>query len=139
MITIINIIFNKIIDDGCSKRRPDVLIDLFLFTLIVECDENQHKHICECEEKRIYEIIEDLKYKNTIFIRFNPDSYYDLDGDKINSSWILDEEGRIQLNYAKISDWNNRLQILKDTIQYWLDNRPEKLIEVVQLFYDQNF
>ncbi len=136
----IPMIFNRKIEGGTSLRRPDVLIKTNDYNIIIEIDENQHTDYgCSCESKRIMELSEDLKNQNLIFIRFNPDAYYDFNKKRIDSCWTYDSRGRIQLNYAKISDWNNRLQILKDTIQYWLDNRPEKLIEVVQLFYDQNF
>ena len=34
-----NIVFDKKIDGGCSKRRPDAFIDLLTHALIIECDE----------------------------------------------------------------------------------------------------
>jgi hypothetical protein len=39
----------------------------------------------------------------------------------------------------KITDkeeWTYRLNILKDTIDYWLENYTDKTVEVIQLFYD---
>ena len=35
-------------------------------------------------------------------------------------------------------DWNNRLETLAETIEYWLDFETNKLIEVIELFYDSN-
>ena len=58
---------------GCSKRRPDVFIDLFTHVLIIECDENQHKNYnTTCEVARINELFTDLGDRPIVFIRFNP-------------------------------------------------------------------
>ena len=70
----INMIFDKAVDGGCSKKRPDVLIDLLLYSIIIECDENQHKNY-ECENKRTMQLFEDLGNRPLVFIRFNPDDY----------------------------------------------------------------
>ena len=70
----INMIFDKAVDGGCSKKRPDVLIDLLLYSIIIECDEGQHKNY-ECENKRTMQLFEDLENRPLILIRFNPDSY----------------------------------------------------------------
>lgn len=59
---------------GCSKRRPDILIELYTHCIIIEVDENQHKNYI-CEEKRINEIYTDLGDRNLVLIRFNPDKY----------------------------------------------------------------
>jgi hypothetical protein len=34
-------------------------------------------------------------------------------------------------------EWRMRLDSLKEQIQYWIVNRTDKTVEVVQLFYDQ--
>lgn len=47
----------------CSKRRPDILIDLETHLIIIEVDENQHKGY-SCENKRIMEISQDLGHPN---------------------------------------------------------------------------
>jgi hypothetical protein len=131
---------NKSVGTGCSRKRPDIFFDLGTYCLVIEVDENQHiDYGCSCETKRLVSIFDDVGERNLIFIRFNPDSYIDSNNKLIKSPWNKNSLGLTCVPKAKISDWNNRLQILKDTIQYWLDNRPEKLIEVVQLFYDQNF
>ena len=31
-----------------------------------------------------------------------------------------------------------RSEILKQTIEYWLNNKTDKTIEIIQLFYDLN-
>ena len=70
----VELIFNKKIDDGCSKRRPDVRIECMTHTVMIECDEEQHKNT-SCEEKRIMEIFQDLGGRPLVVIRFNPDKY----------------------------------------------------------------
>ena len=74
------IITDKKIQDGCSRRRPDILIDLGYQVIIVEIDENQHiDYDCSCENKRIMELSQDVGHRSLIFIRFNPDEYLDKD------------------------------------------------------------
>jgi hypothetical protein len=33
-------------------------------------------------------------------------------------------------------NWENRLNVLLERIQYWVDNPTDKMIEVEQLYYD---
>ena len=78
-------IVDKIINGGCSKRRPDLLLDLGYQILMIEIDENQHiDYDCTCENKRIMELSQDLGHRPIVFIRFNPDDY-EKDGTKITS------------------------------------------------------
>ena len=37
---------------------------------------------------------------------------------------------------TKQKEWQKRLQTLKETIEYWTRNKPDKMITVIQLFYD---
>jgi hypothetical protein len=67
---------NKTIDGGCSKKRPDVMIDCLTHTIIIECDENQHQYDnYSCENKRTMELFTDLGNRPMVMIRFNPDEY----------------------------------------------------------------
>jgi hypothetical protein len=63
------------IQDRCSLRRPDLLLDLGDQVIIVEIDENRHdSYKCSCENKRIMEISKDLDYRPCILfvsIRIN--------------------------------------------------------------------
>ena len=70
----ITMTFDKIIKEGCSRRRPDVSMDFGSHCLIIEIDENKHSNY-SCEQKRMLEIYEDVRFRKIIFIRFNPDSY----------------------------------------------------------------
>jgi hypothetical protein len=83
-----NIINDKVINGGCSKRRPDLLIDLNTHVIIIEIDEEQHTtYDTICENKRIMEISQDLGHPNIVFIRFNPDSYINKNEKKVKSCW----------------------------------------------------
>ena len=37
-----------------------------------------------------------------------------------------------------MSEWNNRLGVLKNEINYWINNRSDKMIHIVKLFFDLN-
>lgn len=131
-------VINRKIYGGISKNRPDALLDKDTHILIIEIDENQHENYdCNCEMNRIGQILEDLKYKTTVFIRFNPDKYYDINNNLIPSPWIANKQGILNIPNENKNEWQNRLNILKDTIDYWNNNITDNIIEIVQLFYDQ--
>ena len=77
---------DKIIDRGiCGKERPDFLFDFGDKYVIVEVDENQHcgynsteksTKAMNCEYARMFNISQSLGGIPTIFIRYNPDKYY---------------------------------------------------------------
>jgi len=132
---------DKTIQDGCSRRRPDLMCDLGYQIIIIEVDENMHQsYDCSCENKRIMEISQDVGYRPIIFVRFNPDSYIDSTNKTITSCWsITPKTGIMKIRNKKEKEWNNRLNTLKQQIEYWCneDNKTEKTIEVIQLFYDE--
>lgn len=130
------IVRDRRIQDGCSARRPDVLIDLGDQLIIVEVDENQHKaYDCSCENKRIMQLSQDVGHRNIVFIRFNPDAYIE-NGVQINSCFSRTKQGFLVIPKSKQAEWNNRLTVLHDTVEYWMKNTTNKTIEVVHLFYD---
>ena len=129
---------DKKVRGGCSKRRPDLLLDLGYQIIIIEVDENQHREYdCSCENKRIMELSRDVGHESIVFIRFNPDKYIK-NGENITSCWGLNKNGICVVN--KKNEWNERLNILKQQINYWLDteNKTNKLVETVHLFYNEN-
>jgi hypothetical protein len=133
-----NWIADKIINGGCSKRRPDLLLDLSYQIIIVEIDENQHiDYDCSCENKRIMELSQDLGHRPIVFIRFNPDDY-EKNGNVISSCWSINKKGICVIKKSKNSEWTERLNVLKEVINYWInpDNITNKIIESIQLFYD---
>ena len=126
-------VFDKIVDDGCSRRKPDVRIECYTHSIIIECDENQHKSISyNCEHKRMMELFQDLGNRPIIFIRFNPDSYTDKEGKKHKSCF----------NYKKSStvmnkkEWKNRISELVKLIQKYYIEIPEKEVTTKKLFFD---
>ena len=125
---------DKKVEDGCSKRRPDLILDLGSHIIIVEIDENKHTdYECSCENKRLMEISQDLGHRSIVFIRFNPDEYTDEKGTKIKSCWKLNKLGVMSI--SKKEEWKDRVKVLKEQIQYWIDNPTEKTVEIVELFY----
>ena len=119
---------------GCSRKRPDVHINLPKQSIISECDENQHRdYDCSCENKRLMQLSQDLDHRPIVFIRFNPDGYLN-GGKKISSCWKAGKDGIVRVKNEK--EWKHRLAVLREQIQYWIDHPTDKTIEVVQLFFD---
>ena len=130
-------IHDKSIPDGCSKKRPDLLVDLGDQLIIIEVDENQHEtYDCSCENKRLMELSQDVGHRPIIFIRFNPDQFQK-EGKIIKSCWNSGVDGILRIPSNQIKNWEKRIEILLNTVQYWYENRTEKTIEVVELFYDE--
>lgn len=129
-------VHDKKIIDGCSRRRPDLLLDVGSHIIIIEIDENKHNsYDCSCENKRVMEISIDLGHRPTVFIRFNPDEYIKDDGEIIKSCWKINKSGLLNIVKSKEKEWEHRIAVLKDQINYWIHNVTEKTIETVELFY----
>jgi len=127
---------DKKVQDGCSLRRPDLLLDMGSHIIIVEIDENKHTNYdCSCEHKRLMQISQDLQHRPIVFIRFNPDAYTNQDGALIKSCWGLNKLGVMRIIKHKELEWAKRIDVLKQQIQYWIDNQTDKTIEIVELFY----
>lgn len=130
------VITDKKVADGCSKKRPDLLFDFGDQVVIVEIDENQHRdYECSCENKRLMELSQDIGHRPLVFIRFNPDSYKNKE-ETISSCWGLNGNGLCVIKKAKKDEWLARLGALKESVSYWSENKTDKTVEVVQLFYD---
>jgi len=126
-------ITDKRIQDGCSKRRPDIFLDLGDQVLIVEVDENQHvNYDCSCENKRLMELSQDVGHRPIVFIRLNPDDYIEQDKN-VPSCWGTNQYGICIIKKKK--EWDLRLEALKQQIEYWIKERTIKMVEVIQLFY----
>ena len=135
-------IWNKSIQGGCSSRQPDLLCDLGYQVIIIEIDENQHEiYSCNCENKRLMLLSQDVGHRPLIVIRFNPDEYINQEGDLIPSCWTIENKTKIlRVSSHNSQHWKNRLEVLQQHIDYWLDetNKTNKIIEVIQLYYNQN-
>jgi hypothetical protein len=127
-----------LIGDGlCLRTRPDILIHLNKHSIIIEIDENQHKFYNPiCDEARINNIQEALN-RPIIIIRFNPDAYTDK-GINIKSCFKDNEKtGMKTIPKNKLDDWNNRLAVLKNTINDNLEYLNDEPIKLIKLFYDK--
>lgn len=130
---------DKVVEDGCSKRRPDILLDMGEHILILEVDENKHSsYDCICENKRLMQISQDLQHRPIVWIRFNPDGYVNQEGINIRSCWKENKQGIMQIMTTKKKEWEKRIEALKIQVQYWIDNKTTKTIEIIELFYDND-
>lgn len=77
----------------------------------------------------------DAGKRNIIFIRFNPDGYVDTNEKKIMSCWGVNGKGVMALKKTKLKEWVERINVLNNQIQLWIDYPSDKTIEIVQLFY----
>jgi hypothetical protein len=79
--------WDKIPDDSCLKYRPDFVLDYGTHIVVLEVDENGHStYTCECEQTRMINIHQDFGGLRVCFIRYNPDSYKNSDGEKIKTT-----------------------------------------------------
>lgn len=129
-------IADKKIKDGCSNKRPDLLVDMGTHIIILEIDENKHStYDCSCENKRLMLLSQDVGHRPIVFIRFNPDGYIDQEGNTIKSCWKLNQLGVMKIIKTKEKEWEERMNNLIQQIQYWLINPTEKTVEIVELYY----
>jgi hypothetical protein len=129
-------IVNKKIQDGCSKKRPDLFLDMGEQIIIVEIDEKQHlRYESICENKRMMELSQDVGHRPIVIMRFNPDDYRDEYSKKVPSCWgITRETGLCKLVHS--GDWKRRLSTLKDTIEGLIAAPSTKVLETIYLFYN---
>jgi hypothetical protein len=129
-------VWDKKVEDGCSMKRPDLLLDMGSHIIIVEVDENKHdSYDCSCENKRLMQISQDLQHRPIVFIRFNPDAYTNKDGIVVKSCWKMNKLGVVQIMKTKEKEWEERIEVLKQQIQYWIYNQVVKTVEIIELFY----
>jgi len=83
------------------------------------------------------ELSKDVNHRPIVFIRFNPDDYIK-ETQKIDSCWNINKLGVCIIKKQKINEWNDRLNSLKDCIDFWIrpENKTEKTIEIVELYYN---
>ncbi len=132
-----NCVLDSVIKGGCSKRRPDCLIDFISYCIIIEIDEDRHsRYDTLCENKRLMEIYMDLGLRPIVFIRFNPDSYIDELGNLCKSIFIK-EDNTVKVRCHK--ELNRRIHVLITTIENEISKMNKciefKAIEIIKLFY----
>lgn len=132
-----DIVLDKIVNGGCSKRRPDAYMDKFTHVVVVECDEEQHRdYDTTCENKRVMELFQDFGNRPIVFIRFNPDNYTDQNGKKIKSCFSYHKRLDVPCTTDK-KEWDRRTTVLKQCLQKHLTTIPEKEVTVEHLFYNE--
>jgi hypothetical protein len=127
---------DKPILDGCSKRKPDLLLDLGSHILMIEIDENQHKYYdSSCETARLNELSIDVNHRSIVMLRFNPDSYGD-GNNKIKSCWKINSYGVMSI--VNMEQWLERIECLKKQIRYCMDNSSDEPLKIIEMYYDQS-
>jgi hypothetical protein len=127
---------DKKIEGGCSRYRPDMMLDCLTHSIIVEVDENQHeRYDCTCENKRLMALFEDLGNRPLVMIRFNPDDYVDINENIIESCFVYKNKNGLPSIKNKYK-WDKRLNALKETIKRHVDNIPDKEVIMEHLYYD---
>jgi Holliday junction resolvase len=134
----LTIAFDRRVADGCSRRRPDIFVDMGAYVLVVEVDENKHEaYICSCENKRMMELFQDAGSRPLVMIRFNPDQYYDKRQKSVASCWgYTKDKGLCVVKPNKTAEWAQRLATLKTTLDLVIAQGTEKEIDVYHLYYD---
>ena len=127
------IILDKVVNGGCSKRRPDGLIDMHTHSIIIEIDEDQHSgYESLCDNRRTMELFQDLGNRPIIFIRLNPDSYK-INIKRHNSVFKLDKNSNELVKNTK--EFNYRFQLLTDAINTAINTIPTKNVSYVKICY----
>lgn len=132
-------ICDKKVQDGCSSKRPDMILDLGYNVIVIEIDENQHKsYDTSCENSRLMTISKDIGHRPMVLIRFNPDSYTNEYGKYIESCWTLNNLGICIIKKDKENEWKERLNSIKTLVEFYLNinNKIEQTIKVENLYYD---
>lgn len=140
--------FDKVIEGGCSKKRPDLFIDFGSHCLIIEIDENRHMNYA-CEQKRIISLYEDINglesinsvessiegssdlgFRKVIFLRFNPDGYTE-QSVKYKTPFEYTPTGMIKIN---VEEMTRRItELIKYIDQCSVE--PDEIITTLYLFY----
>ncbi len=127
-------ILDQTVSGGCSKRRPDGLLDCLTHSIIVEIDEDQHVgYESICDNRRTMELFNDLGRRPIVFIRLNPDKY-SCDGKTIKGCFQQNKNGDLSLNKSEFARRFDALQIF---VEQCMNNVPERELSYVMLFYSE--
>ena len=130
-----NMILDKMVSGGCSKRRPDGLLDCLTHCIIIEIGEDQHVSYSNvCDNRRTMELFTDLGNRPLVFIRLNPDSYISEDGTRVGSIFSLSKSGTLSVNQ---SAFISRLSVLEAHILKSIAVIPTRDLSYVKLFYTE--
>ncbi len=129
-------IYNQKVENSCSNRIPDFIIDITYGILIIENDENQHKaRTCECEQTRMIGIYNDYGSKPVHFIRFNPDKYLNNTNKSLSvrHNFLYKQIKYIENNSLEFFTRNNTL-----SVSYLYYDNFNDVFEVNKIDYDNN-
>lgn len=126
---------NKKIPDGCSLKRPDIMFDFGSHVVVIEVDEDQHNGY-SCENMRMMTLMQDAGTRPMVFIRFNPDKYVDEEGNKIDGCWEHNHLGVSCVKTTEKLQWQERLDILIETFEQFIEEEPTMEFTLLHLFYD---
>ena len=128
-------IIDKQIHNGCTNRKPDLIVDCLTHVINVEIDENQHKsksYTPECEEKRYDELFTAFADRPLICIRFNPDKYTLKENNLIwNVDGIFSKSKKIDEK-----ELDERIKVLIQEINQAIKKIPTDIFKIKYLFYD---
>jgi len=121
--------FDKIVEGGCSRRRPDVFIDFGSHCLVIEIDENRHVNYT-CEERRMIELYEDIGFRKIVFLRMNPDQYKE--GNRKHPSPF--RYTRAGILHLEETEFDRRMQHVVERTHIY-QHEPSEPITIEYLFY----
>jgi hypothetical protein len=125
-------ILDRIVIGGCSKRRPDGLLDCLTHSVVIEIDEDQHAgYESICDNKRTMELFQDLGCRPIVFIRLNPDSYK-IDNKRIKGVFSISKGGEMTQDKKEFS---RRYACLSTAVEYAIANVPTKTVSSIKLYY----
>lgn len=116
---------------GCSRRRPDLCIDMGSHWICAENDENSHKNYDNlCENKRLMELYTDMAQRPMVLIRFNCDKY-----SGGSSLFKTCKTTGIDIIRNK-KEFEKRIQKFAQCIQKYMAEPSNKAITIENLYYD---
>ena len=130
-----DMVLDKTISDGCSKRRPDGFLECYTHVIIIEIDENQHQNY-SCENKRLMELSLDVDHRPILFIRLNPDAYTKTDGKRVKGCFTKDSKTGLLKTNKK--EFDLRLDLLKDYLNDNYNKVLTKTIDIIQLYFNED-
>lgn len=120
---------------GCSRKRPDFMIDCFTHVLFTEIDENRHStQEYSCENKRMMTLFEDVACRPIVMIHANPDAYWNVNRERVPSCFKYNKRGLSVPRDKKALQ--ARLEAVYDRLLHHVTTVPEKEVTVEYLYYD---
>jgi hypothetical protein len=136
-----------------KQRRLDCEMYDDETTLDIECDEYQHKH--KKDEQERTKLISNAYKKPIIMVRLNPDDYK-ANRKHVTGCWNgKKEDGCPRVPECQEDNWKHRLEVLEETIKLCFSGKPFAFIEkefenndekqterfenilIIKLFYDK--